>query len=151
MNKNLWCTVLDGKQYWFQIFRNATYPKQWYLQIDMLDVRRSLESTFFFSNSPLNTFHSPTHCQRMYCGIGQLGQHVFWWFHDRWRPNCYTSNKQRTRCHCKIFTKIVLWRFYVSYTWHSVSIFSEFHSEDNWFSYLLVPKFYTIPVRKNRI
>ncbi len=45
MNKNLWCTVSGGNQYWFQIFRNATSPKQWHLQIDMLDVCRSLEST----------------------------------------------------------------------------------------------------------
>ncbi len=45
MNKDLWCTVSDGNQYWFQIFRNATSPKQWYLQIDVLDVFRSLEST----------------------------------------------------------------------------------------------------------
>ncbi len=45
MKKNLWCTVSDGNHYWFQIFRNATSPKQWYLQIDMLDVCRSLEST----------------------------------------------------------------------------------------------------------
>ncbi len=45
MNKNLWCTVSDGNQNCFQIFRNTTSPKQWYLQIDMLDVCRSIEST----------------------------------------------------------------------------------------------------------
>ena len=45
MSKNLWWTVSDGNQYWFQIFRNTTSPKQWYLQIGMLDVCGSLEST----------------------------------------------------------------------------------------------------------
>ena len=48
MNKKLYCTVSDGttgNQYLFQIFRNATSPKQWHLQIDVLDVCRSLEST----------------------------------------------------------------------------------------------------------
>ncbi len=44
-NKNFWCIVSDGNQYWFQIFRKATSPKQWYLQIDMLDVGGSLKST----------------------------------------------------------------------------------------------------------
>ncbi len=34
MNKNLSCTASGIIQYWFQIFRNATSPKQWYLQID---------------------------------------------------------------------------------------------------------------------
>ncbi len=49
MNKNLWCTVSDGNQYWFQIFRNATSSKQWYLQNDTLDVCRSLESTLIIN------------------------------------------------------------------------------------------------------
>ena len=35
----------EGSQYWFQIFRNTTSPKQWYLQIGMLDVCGSFEST----------------------------------------------------------------------------------------------------------
>ncbi len=51
MNKNLWCTISDGNQYWFQIFRNATSPKQWYLQIDVLDVCRFLESTLVVCTS----------------------------------------------------------------------------------------------------
>ena len=41
--------VSDGDQYWFQIFRNVTSPKQWYLQIGMLDVCVSLESTLITS------------------------------------------------------------------------------------------------------
>ncbi len=43
MNKNLWCIVSDSNQHWFQIFKNATSPKQWYLQIGMLDVCGSLQ------------------------------------------------------------------------------------------------------------
>ncbi len=46
MNKNLWCTVADGNRYWFQIFRNATSPKQRFIKIYIyLDFCRSLEST----------------------------------------------------------------------------------------------------------
>ena len=43
MDKKVWCSVSDGNQYWFQIFRNATSHKQKYLQIDMLDVCMSVK------------------------------------------------------------------------------------------------------------
>ncbi len=57
MNKNLWCTVSDGNQYCFQIFRNATSPKQWSsnryvgrLQIPWIDFSNS----FHYKSYPTN-------------------------------------------------------------------------------------------------
>ena len=37
--------LYHGNRYWFHIFRNATSPEQWFLQIDMVGVCRSLELT----------------------------------------------------------------------------------------------------------
>ncbi len=65
--QNLWCTVSDGNQYWFQIFRNATSPKQWYLQIDVgrlqipwIDFSAALKPRSHLHIS-LNTFHYSRH------------------------------------------------------------------------------------------
>ena len=62
MNKNLWCTISDGNQYWFQIFRNAPLPNNGIFKLICWGFADPLNRLYIVPSFCLIASHYDTFC-----------------------------------------------------------------------------------------